>query len=370
MARTVGIITLHRAHNFGAVLQAFALQHTIKGLGHSCAIIDYVPSSPFIVPPGPFLFPKNLNDFKYDLRTLQNLRSRMTLRERFAGFRSNRLALTSNPYHKAGDFACPEFDALITGSDQVWHPNGLGGEEGQVFFLGFSFSGRRIAYAPSFGVDEIPSPCFERMGNLIRNFDFLSAREKSGCRIIRELTGREAEHVLDPTLLLPAAEYGRIAAMPSQKAPFLLVYLQEYSKEILDLAGRTQSLLKLPIVVVTPPRYDFRDFKFADKVVRDAGPAEFLGWIKHASAVCTNSFHGIIFSLIYKKTFLSVPRFQKNDRLHDLLERAGLLSRQLTDPVELRAGDPLLGPIDYAPVELRLQEAKERSLAYLKRALA
>ena len=111
-------------------------------------------------------------------------------------------------------------------------------------------------------------------------------------------------------------------------------------------------------------------FSFADKVVFDAGPAEFLGWIKNASFVCTNSFHGTCFSIIYRKCFLGVAPAIGNTRLQSLLTCMGLLSRQLSDQYQLAEGDPLLEPIDYAPIELRLQMAINNSLNYLKQAVA
>ena len=372
MKKAVGIVTLHRSYNLGAVLQAFALQSTIRNLGYSCTIIDYIAPSLWAD------YLKGLFDSKghsgraHNLRVLWHFCSLVRLQRRFDEFRTRLLMVTSQSYRTVHDLARDRlpFDAFVAGSDQIWRPK-FDDERIKFFCLDFVSSGRRIAYAPSFGVSKLPKFHYERMTGLIRHFDSLSAREDSGCGIIHELTGRKAEHVLDPTLLLSIAEYDKITIAPPQKGPFILLYPMECSKELLRLARNIRACLKLPIVVVVPVYYTQNSFfKFADRAVRDAGPAEFLGWMKHASMVCTNSFHGIAFSLVYRKNFLSVPHSTMNDRLRSLLECMGLLSRQVSGLQELRPSDPLLGPIDYAPAERRLQEAKDRSMDYLRQALA
>jgi hypothetical protein len=123
---------------------------------------------------------------------------------------------------------------------------------------------------------------------------------------------------------------------------------------------------------VVPIYYNPREYAFADRVVFDAGPAEFLGWLGKAAFVCTNSFHGLAFSLIYRKPFLTVPYHVPsfNSRPDSLLAQVGLLSRRLPHAQELQSNDPLLRPVDYAPVEARLRSAIDASLNYLKQALA
>jgi hypothetical protein len=203
----------------------------------------------------------------------------------------------------------------------------------------------------------------------LRKFDFLSVREDTGCKIIKELTGREASLVLDPTLLLPLAEYDKVTVSPVDQKPYILLYPMQCSEELCRLARNVRDCLKLPIVAVVPINQTPKSFSFADKVVFDAGPSEFLGWIKNATFVCTNSFHGTVFSIIYRRNFLSSPSLVGNTRSHNLLERVGLLSRQLISSDVLKSEDLLFEPINYIPVEIKLKQAIDVSISYLKQAL-
>ena len=371
MVKKVGLLTFHNAYNFGAVLQAFALQRTIQSMGYSCSIIDYarpLQGSGYQL----FVFPKKIGHMIYDLRVLSNLRSHFTLRKRFATFSGQHLTLTPRSYRSARDLRrdYPEFEVFVVGSDQVWHPHMLDNETAPIFYLDFVASGRRVAYAPSFGLSEIPKPCHERAAAFIRGFDFLSAREDSGCRIIHELTGRKADYVLDPTLLLSAVEYDKVAVGPAKSEPCVLLYPMEMSKSLNDLARSIRARLKLPLVAVVPIYFNPRKFRFADQVVFDAGPAEFLGWMRKAAFVCTNSFHGVAFSVIHRKTFLCVTHSVANTRIHSLLNRIGLTRRQITNPSDSLPGDSLFAPMDYSSIEPCLQNGIDASLDYLKRALA
>ena len=370
MTRTIGILTYHRADNFGAVLQAFALQRTIAGLGYSCSIVDY--RDPQEGAHRLFRVPQSRSSTKHDILLLMNLRSHLTAHKRFDRFRSDYLLLTSQSYRSMNDLLQGNlsFDIYVSGSDQVWHPDLLDGPRGPVFFLEFVYGRRRVAYAPSFGLDKMPTQYRDRAARLIRRFDFLSAREDSGCAIIRELTGRKAELVLDPTLLGSATEYNTLAVEPSLRKPYILLYPMQLSDRLRDLALKARASLKIPIVAVLPAFFEPWRFSFADKLVYNAGPAEFLGWMRTAAFVCTNSFHGTCFSIIYRKSFLSVPHLCYGTRVQSLLKRVDLLSRIVDEPDKVAFGDSRIGSLDYSPVKPLLQEAIDKSLGYLKRALA
>jgi hypothetical protein len=371
MATSVGLQTTHQGYNFGAVLQAFALQRTIQSMGHPCTIINY--DVPMYGTHRLFRFACNRSSVRHNVQMLRTFRSQVMMRKRFTRFRSRHLNLTSKSYLSIEDLRRDHlmYDVFVVGSDIVWHPQFLDKDCGPLYYLDFIPSGRRVAYAPSFGLPEIPASSRERVATYLRRFDFLSAREEAGCRIIRELTGRDAVNVLDPTLLQPASAYDKIAVAPAQNKPYILLYGIQWSDELCRLAINVRNTLGLPLVALVSTVHSLPwKFRFADKVVSGLGPAEFLGWLKHADFVCTNSFHGTTFSIIYHKRFLTTPSAVMNTRISSLLERVGLLSRQLTNMKELQPGDPLLTPIEYDPVEPRLQQAIDESLYYLRRALA
>lgn len=370
MAKTVGIITFHHAYNFGAVLQAYALQRTILSLGNSCAIINYeckLNCHSYYL----FRYSCSAESIVHNFRSLVTLRAQKKLRKCFSDFQARYLFVTPKSYRLARDLIAiqNDFEIFVTGSDQVWNPAMTGPELFLAYYLDFVDFGRRVAYAPSFGLNEIPDNYRNQISSHLRKFDFLSVREDTGCKIIKELTGREASLVLDPTLLLPLAEYDKVTVSPVDQKPYILLYPMQCSEELRRLARNVRECLKLPIVAVVPINQTPKSFSFADKVVFDAGPSEFLGWIKNATFVCTNSFHGTVFSIIYRKNFLSSPSLVGNTRSHNLLDRVGLLSRQLIGSDVLKSGDLLFEPINYIPVEIKLKQAIDVSISYLKQAL-
>lgn len=368
--KSVGVITFHRAQNFGAVLQAFALQQAILSLGHDCRIIDYRCRFNCTAYP---LFHCELSrsNARRCFRTLANLRSHLALRWRFARFRSRHLILTE-PLRDPRDLreAPLEFDTFVTGSDQVWHPQMVSQQCLPAYFLNFVHSKRRLAYGPSFGVSEIPIDFRNKAAPHLVKFDFLSAREETGCKFITELTGRTAAHVLDPTFLLRSDIYTSIASAPTCRQTFLLLYPMEISEELNLLARSLRDSLGIPIVAIVPIYHDPQNFSFADQVVFDAGPAEFLGWMQNATFVCTNSFHGTAFSIIYRKNFFTVAHSTLNGRSYELLKRLGLLDRQMSPEMANLPVRTLLAPIDYETVVPRLHLLVDQSHDFLRSSLA
>ncbi|MFZ1986085.1 MAG: polysaccharide pyruvyl transferase family protein, partial [Desulfatitalea sp.] len=296
--------------------------------------------------------------------------------QRFRDFRSKHLSLTDTTYQTLEQLVAtpPVFDAFITGSDQVWRPSLLDRKIGHAFHLAFTSSGqsRRVAYAPSFGVDAVPAPYVERIRQYLMGYDSLSVREKRGQEIVFALTGRSAEHVLDPTLLLAAEDYASVVEPPALGPKgYLLVYPMELGRDMgfFRLVRQIKKQTQLPLVCLLPLDFNFRWLRVADKVIIDAGPREFLGWFKHATFVCTNSFHGTAFSIVFQKNFLGFPHSTSNTRIFDLLEQVGLVHRQISDPVIEKIREALTDPIDYQTVATRLQGCCQRSLAYLQKAL-
>lgn len=369
-ATSVGILTYHGVYNFGAVLQAFALCRAIADLGHAPKIIDY--RDPADVAYKLFRAPRDRNSITYDILMLLGLRSHLKSRARFEEFRSRHLPLTSRRFVREDELKQEPsaFDVYVSGSDQVWRTSALNSAAGPVYFQDFVRTGRRVAYAPSFGVSDLPTEYREPVRRYLERFEFLSAREDTGCAIIRTISGRDAEHVLDPTLLRPQADYEAVAVEPPMKEPYILLYPMQWSDRLREVALRVRAETKMPIVAVLPCFFAPWRFDFADRVVFDAGPAEFLGWMKRAAFVCTNSFHGTCFSIIFRKTFLGVPHQGTATRSQSLLSRLGLLSRLVEEPAAIRWSDPTVSKLDYAEVEPRLRAAAKVSLDFLERALA
>ncbi|HOQ06429.1 MAG TPA: polysaccharide pyruvyl transferase family protein [Clostridiales bacterium] len=349
-----GILTFHYAHHYGAQLQAYALMRAIQLLGVDCGIINYVRKDNI---EGSSLFKKGLSPGAVlsNLDTLLHYRSLKKRHDRFDSFVFNEMKLSEKFYGSYKELCDdpPAYDVYVCGSDQIWNPLIFSEKTyDPAFFADFARSGRRVAYAPSFGISSIPEDKREELAGYLAKFDCLSSREKQGEKIIREITGREAVTVLDPTLLLPAEEWSMLAAAPGsagydspeasggdspgtgdggplQTGGYILCYFITDARKYADYVGLVAEKYRLPVVSLCGSRRVVPQTKHKRL---DCGPREFLGLFREASVVCTDSFHGTVFSLIFEKEFYSFeaskdPSKAVGSRQYNLLETTGLLSR-------------------------------------------
>jgi len=370
----IGLITFHYAHHYGAQLQAYALQKAVEKLGHECEIIDYV--RPDTVE-GSSLFRRGIGPgaILANTHTLLHLSSFRRRHERFNSFVNAHMKLSRRRYNSLGDLMAdpPVYDCYLCGSDQIWNPliftpKGLD----PAFFMPFAGEKKRVAYGPSFGISAIPEPYVNSLREYLSGFSTLSVRESSGSRIIRELTGRDAEVVLDPTMLLEQNDWLEVCCEERRSTPYILCYFVSDPAPYTETIQRLSKALDLPVVILCGSR---KPIPGAIQRIYDAGPKEFLGLIRDSAFVCTNSFHGMVFSILFRKAFYCFesrrpnPEQSVNSRLHTLLNKLGLADRLLTGN-EAHDGINASGSaIDYRRVMENLGREREKSLDYLKNAL-
>ena len=314
----IGIITIVKVNNYGAELQAFALQKKLELLGYRSEIIDYLyyknwnfndtaMSKPFI---SMGIKAKAVYWAKYRLVNFllakvfpvfnKSVRLRLL---RFDGFH-RRNTKFSRQYRSMPDLynAKLDYDVFIVGSDQVWNP--MASSSIEPYFLTFAPKGaRKISYASSFGVSQIDKSLHERFRDLLNNIDVISVRETSGQDLVKLLTGRHAELVADPTLLLTKQEWGKyMAEYPSMPKRYVLIYQLSDSVAIVRLAKRIAEEKGLPVFRICKRAFGERKDGGVTNIL-DAGPAEFLWLIAHAEYVVTNSFHGTAFSVNFSIPF-------------------------------------------------------------------
>jgi hypothetical protein len=372
-----GLLTFHSAHHYGAQLQAYALMKAIMNTGADCEIINYVRIDTV---EGKRLFKKGFSarTLLSNAHTILNYSLLKKRHDRFEGFISNEMRLSEKFYgtYEALLKDKPEYDAYVCGSDQIWNP--LIFKENTfdpAFFADFAERGRRIAYAPSFGIAEIPEDKKEDLRRYLDRFECLSVREKQGEKIIRDVAGRESLTVLDPTLLLTGEEWNTYAEVPAYKEPYILCYFISDPGNYSGYVKALSEKYKLPVVSLCGAR---RVVPQTRHTVLDAGPREFLGLFSNAALVCTNSFHGTVFSINFKKdfySFASVHNSEKtvNSRLYNILEKLGLLPRLVLSDVDVNDFSGRIssesGMIDYSIVNALLQSEREISCSYLKESL-
>ena len=312
-------ITCSNTDNHGARLQAYALAKHLHNQGHEVSIIDYRPT--YMDPSYKILYWPGLSIkewAKFFLRFPQRIRSKKRHRH-FVAFSKNYLPLTDCVFRNVQELRDnpPVADLYIAGSDQIWNtffPNGMD----PAFYLDFGpDSVRRESYAASFATPELRlgSEGFVRF-NLSR-FDRISVREDSGLRILKALGLHGGIREDDPVFLLRPDEWDKIADGTGQGDSYVLVYDFFSDPELKKKARAAAKDRHLKIYAVCPFWQPY-----ADKNFTTAGPETFVSLIKNAALVVTNSFHAIVFCLIYQRQFLFVPRPDGlNERIEDLLKR-------------------------------------------------
>ncbi len=350
----IGILTFHSAHNYGAVLQCFALQETLKAMGHNVEVIDYRP--PYITKVyGRFYHKRYVskNPIKMARKILFEIAvftRRIRIFNGFSNFINNVLNLS---YAKT---VTDDYDAYIIGSDQVWRPELT---EGIVpyYFANFPFEkGQKkyLTYAVSMGgIDDGPGDDY--LHKALKNFDAISVREEYLADYLRTLTNKTIHTVLDPSLLAERKIWDRIAKVPAIKSKYVVVYqVRKYRKEALNIA---RDIAKEIGAVVISLNLHFR----SPNGYTCTCPEEFVGAIKGASCVVTTSFHGTAFALIFERPFYNVGLGDAGDmRAKALLETVGLQDRFI-----MKTDHPKFSEIDFSTANAKLEELQQKSKEFL-----
>jgi len=363
-------MTWYHYPNFGTALQVTALSYIIAKMGYQPRVIQYIPYGELLTrgvyKKPAFYIKKIISAIEY-----RNLIKDEGRKMAFRTFLSEHIKFT-RPCRTASElFALnSEFDAFVCGSDQIWAPTFFNSK----YFLDFvQQPSKLVSYAPSIGLSVIEDMYVRnRMKEYISRFNHLSIREEQGQSLIRELCGKEAVVVLDPTLLLKPDEWDCMVSNqiePSSCIPYILCYFLGANKLSWKKVRILSKKTGLPVKVI--PVFN-QDLRRGYQVISGAGPAEFLGLIKNAAFVCTDSFHGTTFSILYKRPFYVFERFSnkdsysQNSRIYNILKIAGLDDRLVKDKMKLR-DNPL--NCDFAEAKYRLDIEREKSLQYLENAL-
>ena len=208
-----GLVTFYHIHHYGALLQAAATERAVERFGWDCEIIDYFVNQDNAL----FKRPTGLGSAAHDAHTALHYQALSERYRRFEKFSRDHLRISDRRYGRFDELAGGPlpYDLILSGSDQIWNPKIFpDGRFDPVFFGTFSQK-RRIAYAPSFGVPTIPEGMQAELKGYLDGFSHLSARETQGSAIIRDIAGKDAPVVLDPTLLLTADQWDSMADHPA-----------------------------------------------------------------------------------------------------------------------------------------------------------
>lgn len=326
----IAILTIHKILNYGSALQTYALQNYLENNkeGVICDIINYkFPNSYHRKERN-----KKLNIYRITRNRIHRLKEFFSTKERrrrFELFWKENYHLTKYYSSQNSIKSCSPkgYDIYILGSDQVWNPNTLCGDD--VFLFSFLESNSYFfSYASSFGVTTIDNtPYYDSFKKYLPRFKGLGVRENTAADILNKLDLKNIQVVCDPTFLLNKNDYAKLAnkSSISIKGEYILIYMLNYAfnpfPAIQDVVEKVYQQLHCKIVFIG------RSFNFIKKdtaIYKDIGPYEFLYLFMNAKFVVTSSFHGTAFAIINRKPFVSIAPHTRDSRIQDLLEVLGL----------------------------------------------
>lgn len=367
----IALLTFHNTANFGAALQAYALQHYLEEKGFETEYLDYNSHHRRMIYDMPYRIKSSLKSGKLVDAVLYTLgMPMMNMRKaKFDKFNEKYLHISKEVYHDKDELKKSNalYDKFIVGSDQVWNPGNNGKDI--AFLLSFvEDSSKTISYASSFGVSEIPDFIKEDYAACFKRIEHLSTREVSGVNIIKEISGREAKLVLDPVFLLTKNQWMEIM----DKETFGHKYMFSYTNR----KNQTSSFLKTTGFSLRGMKHHklsrfttVSDFVNPNVNVKyDMSPTEFITNIQNSELVISASFHCICFSIILNKPFVCflTGNEGKDERLKTLLTHFGLMDRVFTKDMRL---EDVNKPIDWEHVNKGLEEKRQDSIEYLLKAV-
>ncbi len=380
----IGICIKYYHENYGGMLQAFATTKLLDKVGVEYEIIRYEKKKDlvFILKSIPRLFNNVLINDKYEAFQkkmsfkkhpdfLGNDKIRMKAFDRFRTEKfQDKLSEINYGYDKLVENAS-KYKAVLVGSDQLWSPAGLPTNFYNLMFVPQKI--RKISYASSFGVKYIPWYQKRRTSKYLNRIEYVSLRENSGQKIVKELTGRDAPVVLDPVFMFNQNEWEDL--IPTKKyydEEYIFAYFlgnnPEQRKAVKELAKKTG----LKIVTLRHlDQFVEEDEQFGDYAPYDIAPDDFLNLLRGAKYVCTDSFHGAVFSIIHKKRFVVFNRYSdsskhsKNSRIDSLCQNLEISNCRYNGNID----DIINNKIDYSKVDENYIKLREKSSEYLDKAL-
>lgn len=383
----VGMAINYDYPDYGGMLQAYASFRKIYDLGYKPETININAISKDIRNRKIKYFAKNIFDISIvkeksriiakKIKTELNRDLKLNLNKRYAAFDKfyKEYFNISREYLNWKDLGegCKNYSSVVVGSDQLWLPSNIAGDYYTLSFVPDEVN--KIAYATSFGVSKLAERQKQIAHNYLERINYLSAREESGQKIIKESIGRDVQLVCDPALLLTSKEWDEVATHNKLiKEKYIFCYFmgdnpwqRSFAEKIKEKTGyKIVSLLHLD-------QYIKSDEDYVDYAPYNISPADFVNLVKYSEMVCTDSFHGTVFSLIYNKKFFTFMRFSENatlstnSRITTLLKQVGAENRLILKDTAFEQCFEQY--IDYDSIQEKIDNFRNKSLEYLIKAL-
>lgn len=386
MEKKVGIVSCYFKHNYGSMLQAYATQKILDNMEIPNETINIDENIDFAngkkkyymsqLTNIPFIKSKlGMIKLKFDKKINKDLGNNIQIRDnKYKEFEKN-FKLTK-PYktYKELSEQCVNYSDVIVGSDQLWLPVNVVADYYTLNWVPDNVN--KISYATSFGVSTVPDKYKNDYKKFLNRINYLSTREEAGVKLVEQLSDNKATLVCDPTLLLNKEEWMDIQKEePIMKEKYILCYFLGSNIEHRKFAERLKEKTGCKIVSLNhADEYVKYSDKFCDYAPYDIGPAEWINLIRNAEYVCTDSFHGTVFSLINNTKFFTFERYSNknskvstNSRIYSLLGIVDLKERILSGTENIN--DVIKMQIDFDNVNKKLDEFRQNSKEFLKNSL-
>lgn len=354
----IGIVTFHKAHNYGALLQAYALQSFLKQK-YNVFFIDYYNNTVYdnYKP----IKPLGRNFIKWPKRIISNIKNYNNNKRKYDIFN-----IFINKYLNIKEYNNKTIDScniLITGSDQVWNPDITGGLKNEYTLNIGNKNQRRISYAASCGSKENLTTYKSIFEEKLKIINSISIREESCKELFQELLlDKKIDTVLDPTLLLTQDQWNEriISRKKTIEEKYILAYVVEANNEFIKIVNEISESNGMRVLTFTSKNY------FNNQIITNDiyDPFDFVNLIKNAEYIITTSFHATVFSILYNKNFWVVPHKKTGSRVIDLLSKLNISKRAINSLEEFNKIE-FEEEIDYKRVNKKLNEERKKSINWL-----
>ena len=335
----IGIVTIYDLTNYGNRLQNYAVKQILERITGK------------------------------KIKEISRMKHFMCIKVLYGAIKGNNLARIMKFYNFSRgsldinylqDYSDLKYDNIICGSDQIWHPTWAGEP---YMFAEFANKNKRISYAASFGKSEIPDEKKAEYAKYLSEMKAISVREEAGAKIVKELTGRDAEVLVDPTLMLDKKDWQKVAKKPGfykNKKYILTYFLGEVNgkqRQYIEYIAKTKDYEIINLEGECPNKYWY-----------STGPAEFLWLIEHCEMMLTDSFHGSVFSVLMDVPFIVFDRqgkeTQMGSRIDTLLKTLQLPDRRFNNQTIEQAMKK-----EYSHIPAILEREREKAINFLKNAM-
>lgn len=375
----IGICLKYMMRNYGSQLQARATIKMFEDMGIEYEILKYNKKGfLFKLKALPRIFnPVFLNDKllsiqkKKALKEIPQIKLRNKLFDDYSNYYFKKYTVSID-YYKDLKERAKKYSAVVTCSDQLWSPSGLGTNFYNLMFVPVSV--RKISWASSFGVSKIPSFQIKKTREYLQRIEYISVRENQGKKIVKDLTGRDVPVLMDPVFVYTKKEWEEL--VPKRciyDFPYILTYFLgdniEYRKRVEDFAKEYN--IKIVAIKFSNSYLEY-DKNFGDISPYNVNPDDFLNLIRGAKFVCTDSFHGCAFSIICEKPIAVFNRYSdnsmssKNSRIDSLCTNLDLKKIRAGANTDLK--EVLFNEIDYIQVKTILDGYINLTKQYLNMA--